>query len=349
MKSPKVMDVDVHPYISPKDIADRLSEPLANRFLSGSRAPGSLGYWNPRGVRSNSFKVGPYAFDGNTLDDILHFLDLTDVSTAILNFNFLTICLSPEADFARSVLSAVNDILVEQFASKDQRLKVSLLVPLADIEMSKEEVRRFDGVNDVVQVLLPAGAPFPYGNRYYNSLYNELDNQGLAAAIHPGGHGVGIGGSATAVGCPSSYFEWHSGVSSVFVSHLASLISECTFVRYPNLRFAFLECGYLWATELAHRMDRNWSTLRGALDLPDKPPSELISEHTIFTTQPFFLGLDKARLDSLFRGLISPNVLAFSSDFPHWDGDIWQEIAQFIPRELQSLVASENARRFYKL
>ena len=66
----------------------------------------------------------------------------------------------------------------------------------------------------------------------------------------------------TGCGWPSFYYEDHVGYPQAALSHLASLIFEGAFDRWPELRIVVVEGGYSWAVPFSWRLDNCWR-LRG--------------------------------------------------------------------------------------
>ena len=69
----------------------------------------------------------------------------------------------------------------------------------------------------------------------------------------------------------------------------------------------------------------------------------------MLTTQPIEESPNSAHFHNILDMFDSPNMLMYSSDYPHWDGDTPDYVARAIPEELRPRVMSETAREFYKL
>ncbi len=128
---------------------------------------------------------------------------------------------------------------------------------------------------------MPSGARLSYGHRAFHPIYEAAVAHDLPVAIHPGTEGVGISGSPTAGGYPSSYLEWHTGLVSSYMAHLISLVSDEVFQRFPTLRFVMMEAGALWLPPLLWRFDKNWMGLRQTTPWLDRAPSAIIADHIL--------------------------------------------------------------------
>jgi predicted TIM-barrel fold metal-dependent hydrolase len=346
-----IIDTDIHPVISPKGIEARLPEPWRSRYADGNRGPGTLGYWNPNGVMRADTKLP----DGSKIEDdpeslARHFFDVYELEYGILNpAGGLHIGLSPDPDYAAAVVSALNDTVVEEWLPVDARFRASLVVSPADPHLAAKEIHRLGDQPGLVQVLMPSAARMPYGQRFYHPIYEAAVVHHLPVAIHPGTEGVGISGAPTAAGYPSTYFEWHTGLVGSYLAHLISLVSEGVFNKFPAMKFVLIEGGVSWVPPIMWRFDKNWKALRQTTPWVDRPPSEIISEHILLTTQPLEEPAKASQFNQILEMFDAGAMLMFSTDFPHWDGDTPDFAARAIPAGLRQRVMSETARELYGL
>jgi len=278
-----------------------------------------------------------------------HFLDVYDIEYGVLNVDDLAIGLSPEADYAAAVVSAINDVIVQEWLPVDPRLRASLIVSPADPHLGAREIHRLGDHPGVVQVLMPSGARMPYGQRFYHPIYEAAVEHNLPVAIHPGSEGTGISYPPTPAGYPSTYFEFHTGLVASYMGHLISLVTEGVFVKFPTLRWVLIEGGISWLPPLLWRFDKNYKALRQTTPWLTRPPSEYVREHVRLTTQPIEEPDDPDHLRQILGMFDASQMLMFSSDFPHWDGDTPDFAGRSIPPALRSRVMSEIARELYSL
>lgn len=346
-----VIDTDIHPMYNPERVADYLPEPWKTRFLSGNRGPGTLGYWNPGGViRADSVTEEGERIGNDPHLLARHFLDEQNIAFGILNpESGIHIGTSPELDYSAALLSALNDHFIHDWLPVDPRYRLSITVGPNDPVAAAAEIRRVGGTPGVVQVVMGSGANMSYGHRFYHPIYEAAQEMGLPVAIHPGNEGVGITGPTGAAGYASTYFEWHSGLVTSYITHLISLINEGVFVRYPDLHFVMIEGGVSWLPPLMWRMDKNWKALRMTVPWLTERPSATIERHVRLTTQPIEEPEDPAHLRQMLGMFDYRRMLMFSSDYPHWDGDTPDFAARFIPKEGRDNVLRETARALYRL
>jgi predicted TIM-barrel fold metal-dependent hydrolase len=345
------VDTDIHPAPDPKRVMEFLPEPWRSRYASGNRGPGHIGYWNPNGyMRSDTLLPDGTRIEESPTALAQHFLDVYDIDYGILNPEYsLAILLSPEAEYAASVVSAINDVFVNDWLSADERLRGSIMVALADPQLAAQEIHRLGDQPGIAQVLMTSASPMPLGNRYFHPIYAAAVEHNLPVAIHPGLEGVGISGAPTSAGYPSNYFEWHTSLVSSYITQLVSLVTEGVFAKFPTLKFILVEGGISWLPAVMWRFDKNWKALRSTTPWLDRPPSQVIRDHVLLTTQP----LEEPENPDHFKAIVgmfdAGHMLMFSSDFPHWDGDTPDFAANAFPKEVRARVMGETAREIYRL
>jgi predicted TIM-barrel fold metal-dependent hydrolase len=345
-----IIDTDIHAVLSAQRVMDLLQEPWRTRWASGSRGPGHLGYWNPNGVMRSDTGLPDGSRVENTPGNLArHFFDLYGIEYGILNAGNLHIGLSPDPDYAAAVVAAENDVVAQDWLPADSRFRASLVVSPADPELAAREIHRLGDHPGFVQVLMPSGARLPYGQRFYHPIYAAAVEHDLPVALHPGSEGVGVSGAPTAAGYPTSYFEWHTGLVGSYMAHLISLVTEGVFQKFPTLKFVLIEGGVSWLPPLLWRFDKNWRALRQTTPWLDRPPSEVVTEHVLLTTQPLEEPDDPDHFRKMLEMFDAGRMLMFSTDFPHWDGDTPDFAARALPPELLRRVMSETARELYRL
>ena len=189
----------------------------------------------------------------------------------------------------------------------------------------------------------------PYGQRFFHPIYDAAQEVGLPVAIHPGSEGVGVSGSPTAAGYPTSYIEWHTGLVGSYIAHLVSLVTEGVFAKFPSLKFVLIEGGVSWLPGLLWRLDKNWKALRQTVPWLDRLPSEVVAQHICLTSQPIEEPEHREHLRQILGMFPAAAMLMFSTDFPHWDGDTPEFVARWLPKDLLTSVMSETARELYGL
>src|SRR5262249_62375277 len=79
----------------------------------------------------------------------------------------------------------------------------------------------------------------------------------------------------------------------------------------------------------------------------DRPPSEIVRDHVLPTTQPVEEPPHREELWRMLETFDAGRMLMFSSDFPHWDGDTPDFAARTLPPDLRPRGMGEPARAVY--
>jgi predicted TIM-barrel fold metal-dependent hydrolase len=274
-------------------------------------------------------------------------LDEWGVDVAILTGQFYNVAFLANADFAAALSSALNDWLIETWLSQDERFRGTLTVPMQDPRAAAAEIDRLGSRPDIVEILIPAGARMPYGQRFYDPIWEACERNGLHVGIHFGG--IGIMHAPTSAGWPSYYLEWHTNMSQAFQAQMVSLVCEGTFEKYPSLKFVLIEGGFAWVPHVMWRLDKNWKALRSECPWLKRQPSDVIKEHFRITTQPIEEPDNDQHLLQLFEMMGADRMLMFASDYPHWDFDSPQQAFPRLPADLKRRIFAETARELYGL
>ena len=274
-----------------------------------------------------------------------HVLASLNLEYAILNCAYgIESVHNPDA--AAALASAVNDWHLTEWLAPEPRLRASIVVPSQQPALAAREIDRVGGHPGMVQVYLPVRSAMPYGNRLYHPIFEAAVRHDLAIGLHFGGV---TGTPPTPVGWPSYYLEEYAGMSQVFQSQLTSLVVEGVFDRFPTLRVACIESGWSWLPAHLWRLDKEWKGLRREVPWVRRPPSAYVREHVRFTLQPLDLPKDSVLVEAVFEQFESPDLLMFSTDYPHWHVDAPADALAVVPDEMRAKVMAENARAFYHL
>lgn len=221
-------------------------------------------------------------------------------------------------ELSAAMARAMNKWQVETWLSRDDRVRGSILVPVEDPKAAAKEIEFYAGDDRFVQVYLYSSTGEPIGRRRYWEMFAAAERCDLPVAMH---FGSGSGNAATGAGFPSYYLEEHAGVPTAFQDQVSSLIFECVFQRFPQLKFVLVEGGFAWLPPLMWRMDAAWHRLGAEVPRVDRLPSETVCEHVWYTTQPMEEPPSDADFVALIEQLGGPKRMMFASDYPHWDFD----------------------------
>lgn len=273
-------------------------------------------------------------------------LDAWNAEFGILNCAYRVTSVHNQ-DLAASLATAINQWQIDEWLSKEPRLRASIVVPSQNPLLAAQEIERVGDHPGFVQVILPVRSEAPYGNRRYDPIYEAATRHNLAVGIHYGG---APGLPSTPAGWALTYLEEYAGMAQVFQSQVISLIIEGAFDRFPTLRVALIEGGWTWLPSLMWRIDKEWKGLRHNTPWVKRLPSEYMREHIRMTLQPVDAPPDPVHLRQIIEQIESDEMLMFSTDYPHWQFDTPAEALPLMLEEpLFGKILAENARTFYQL
>jgi predicted TIM-barrel fold metal-dependent hydrolase len=241
----------------------------------------------------------------------------------------------------------VNDWTLETWVRPFSCYRGSILVAQQDPAQAVAEIDRLGDDPGMVQVLLGSASEDPLGRRAYHPIYAACVAHGLPLALHIGGEGAGISSPATAVGHPTTYFEWYGSLPQSYMGHLMSMVTEGVFERFPTLKVILYESGVFWLPHLLWRFDKNWKAQRSETPWVKQPPSRYILDHVYLTTYPLEAAPDPRYLHQVLEMIEADRTLLFSSNYPGWElGDPF-EMVRDVPPALRWRVMSGNALAVY--
>jgi predicted TIM-barrel fold metal-dependent hydrolase len=346
----RMIDCDVHHSVPNQEV---LFPYLPRQYVEyikdfGSMMPG-LGHTNVPGNGARDDLWVDSEVNPATVPEICikKHLDFYDIDIAVLTGGPYAAAVHPNPDYAGAYCRAFNDWTLEHWVGADPRFRASIHIAPTDPLQAAAEIDRLGSHPSVAQVMMPAGARMPFGNRFYHPIYEACERHGLPLSVHFGGEGVGISSAPTAAGHPTYYLEMRMARPQIAMAHVTSLICEGVFEKFPSFRFLFIEMDFFWVPGLLWHMDQDWKGLRDYTPWVKRLPSEYVRDHIRFGSQPMLPAPTKEDLTTFLTWLRADEVLVFASDYPHWD---WDEpsnfLAGFDPAYRQRILV-DNARELY--
>jgi uncharacterized protein len=294
----------------------------------------------------------PAGSDYNLLQTQL--LDPYEIDAAVLNP-----AAGPKVvnnDLAAELSIARNRWLMEHWleGKHDDRLYGALMIPSHDIVKAVEEIRRTGSDPKWCCAMFPYNSAGRHlGDATYEPIYKALAEVDLPLYIH-GNTGELMATTAPyqAGGTSLHYrLEMFTMLYQAVSNHITSMIVHGVFERFPRLKVIVAEAGVSWLTWYATSLDANYELMRRESRWLRKRPSEYVHERLRVTTQPCeAVASDKHRLVknlSVVEGI--EEILCFSSDYPHWDGDAPDYIDTIFPKSWHDRLFYENAREALRL
>lgn len=348
-----IVDCDVHVrWKSKEELAPHFDEPFRTHFLNGRRAFTYSGYFNQTGPRRRDALPPSGGSAGSDPHfTASHLLDAHEIRYGVLvgEPSQLGVSVMTDTLWANAVSRAYNNWLMEHWFTADNRFVGSIFVAAQDPSAAAREIERVADHPQFVQVIMGAGSRVPYGNPFYDPIYQAAERHNLPIAIHPGTEGAGISSAPSAAGYPSHYIEWHTCIPGTTIAHLVSFLCEGVFEKFPRLRLVLIESGISWFPGLMWRLDKNWKGLRQEVPWVKRKPSEYAYDHVYLTTQPIEEPNNSEFMRQLLNMFPSSDMLMFASDYPHWDFDDPRYVLRYIPPNARERVLGTNALALYGL
>ncbi len=349
----RAIDVDLHPQITDwSAVAPFVPEGLRHRFTRRGGPPMARHGFKvvgdpfgdvPRPPANGATQPHPAADPAWVKEQ---YLDARGVDLAILTGNLTSLNVQPNADMAAAIARGVNDWLLETWVRPFDCFKGSILVAPQDPTQAVAEIDRLASDPGMVQVLMGSASESPLGRRQYHPIYEACARHNLPLALHLGGEGAGMSPPSTAVGHPSTFFEWSGAIPQNYMAHIVSMVTEGVFEKYPTLRVVLCEGGVFWLPHLMWRLDKNWKAQRSETPWVKEPPSAYILRHFFSTTYPLEAA-GATELGQVLAMIEAERTLLFASNYPHWlYGDPFAMVAD-IPEATRRRVLVENALALY--
>lgn len=121
-------------------------------------------------------------------------LDVYNIGLAVLTGSAVpsAAAVHPNADYGHALCRAHNDWTLDHWISRDARFRGSIHIAPQDPDLAVQEIERLGPRPELVQVMMPAGARLPFGNRFYHPIYAACQEFGLPMCVHFGGEGSGV-------------------------------------------------------------------------------------------------------------------------------------------------------------
>lgn len=245
-------------------------------------------------------------------------------------------------DLAMALASAYNDQLIECWLDKEPRLFGSLCLSIDDPQQAAREIDRVGAHPQVVQVALPSLVDQQLGDPRYRPIWEAMVRQRLVLGLH---HAYG---TRTVFGYPRQHIEWKAlAPSHAMMAQLSSLIFNGVFDQFPGLKVVAMEAGFTWLPYFMSRLDQQYISFRDQVPWVKRKPSDHLRAHVLLTTQPMEF-LTTRQFMNLIDDVGSDSMLAFSSDYPHYDSDVVSEaLPPDVPETTRLKIMGGNALSTY--
>ena len=256
------------------------------------------------------------------------------------------VCTIQQPEYAVAVARACNTHFATDYM--DDHLKPIGVLPMRDPQAAAEEIERATGELGIVGYeVMPIGLPFGLGDPFYDPIYATAENLGAAICVH----GTRMSAHEWGADKLRNFSEVHAyAFTAGLLMHFTSVITQGIAVRFPKLKFAFLEIGCTWLPYYLDRLDEHYEK-RGHLDMKllDKPPSDSFRESQHMVS---FEG--KESMLSATVDFVGAEHLVYASDLPHWDGEFPENLTEIraandLSGTVKQQILHDNAKQLFGL
>jgi uncharacterized protein len=252
----------------------------------------------------------------------LKFMDAAGISqtvlypTAGLGYAFIQ-----NPDWAIDLARAYNDWIYNAYLKIDPRLKAVALIPVHNPEAAADELDRAVSELGMVGAILPApGLLRPYGDVAFNVLYERAQKLNTVLAVHGAAYrSIGLDFPMSTLGKAGFRFA-HPAQPLTQMVQFISMLCEGVFLRFPELKVAFLEASCGWVPYWVERID----------DRAGRPHAE-----DQVRNSPIYFHTELNQIGGLrtFVSEFGDDRLLYASDYPHEpDKEIIEILQGFVAR-----------------
>jgi len=238
-----------------------------------------------------------------------------------------------------------NDWVFNYASQSPTRLFATACVPLHDVDLAVEELRRSKKMGHVgANIPCVPPADKPYSDRYYDRFWAEAEELGTPLVMHfltsaQPGHGL-----------PQMGYGMGYGLAAFAIQRvIGEIIGSGVCARFPRLKFVPTEWETGWAAHFLKRMD--WSTYVNSRSLAP----EVREPFSFYFHQNFTLTFEDDLVGIQTRHAIGVENMMWGSDFPHHDStfprsqQVLDDIFDGVPDEERYLITAGNCCRLYSL
>jgi len=336
----KVVDVDLHHQVADwSAVAPYVQQGL--RWRIGPNGPPLARH----GFRTVGAPKTDSASDPAQVKE--RYLDQRGIDVAILTGSLPMLGVQPNADLAAAIARGLNEWTLNAWVRPFSCYRGSIVIAQQDPVQAVAEIDRLGDDPGMVQVLMGSASEAPFGRRAFHPIYEACVRHDLPLALHIGGEGAGVSSPSTAVGHPTTYFEWYGSLPQSYMAHIMSMVTEGVFELFPTLKVVLYDGGVFWLPHIMWRFDKNWKAQRSETPWVKLPPSRYILDHFYSTTYPLEAAPDPTYLPQVLAMIEGERTLLFSSSYPNWElGDPWDMIRD-VPEQIRQRVMVDNARALY--
>ncbi|HEY1506020.1 MAG TPA: amidohydrolase family protein [Stellaceae bacterium] len=257
----------------------------------------------------------------------------------------LQLGMHPQPEVEIELAHAFNRWMTETVLPQDQRMKGLVYLPYIDPEAAEQAVREFGDKPGVIGFTVCSTRYKPVHHNSYMRLYAMMQELGKPLAFHAGYHW-----GDPAMLQINRFIGMHALSFVQFnMLHVTNWVLNGMPERFPKLKTVWVESGLAWVAFLMQRLDAEYVMRSSEAPLLKRLPSEYIRE-MYFTTQPLETGNLKLT-EAIFDAVNAETQLLYSSDWPHWDFNPPNSIADlpFLTEQQKRNILGLNSARLFNI
>ncbi|MFM7068656.1 MAG: amidohydrolase family protein [Actinomycetes bacterium] len=301
-------------------------------------------------ITYDEMRPGCYEPKARVADMLANHVDVSLSFPTFPRFCGQTFTEAADRELGLACVRAYNEWMVEEWCGdSDGHLVPLIIVPLWDVALAAEEVRRNSerGVHAVCFSEVPAHLGLPSIHSWdWDPFFAACADTSTVVCMHIGSSSRMPSTSPDAPPAVQATLSFGNAMSS-----LSDFLFSGVLVRFPELRLAYSEGQIGWLPYILERADDVWSEHRawgGVAETIPEPPS------TYYYRQVFGCFFrDRHGLDSLDK--VGVDNITFETDYPHTDStwpnskQVAQDLMGHLPPDVQYKILRGNAIRMLSL
>jgi predicted TIM-barrel fold metal-dependent hydrolase len=235
--------------------------------------------------------------------------------------------------------------MTEKILPHDTRMKGLVYLPFIDPEECEKAVKEFGNKPGVIGFTVCSTRYKPIHHNSYMRLYSMIQESGKPLAFHAGYHW-----GDPAMLQINRFIGMHALSFVQFnMLHVTNWVLNGMPERFPKLKTVWVESGLAWVAFLMQRLDSEYVMRSSEAPLLKRLPSDYIRE-MYFTTQPLETGNMKLT-EAIFDAVNAETQVLYSSDWPHWDFNPPNSIADlpFLSEQKKRNILGLNSAKLFNI
>ncbi|MGW4335744.1 amidohydrolase family protein [Rhodococcus koreensis] len=262
--------------------------------------------------------------DGQEFDTFQHLmLDAWSPDRVVLGYDE-SVLMTASASYyaAEEIIRAINTWTAEEWLGRDDRLHGLILVSGAMPDVAVKEIERFGRNDRMVGVAIGANAlNLTFGHPVYHPIFKAASEQGLPVVLQVGSDlAASLLTPPVAGGQAATYSEYLSLNTHSLMSHIAAMIVQGVFEKFPDLKVLVVGGGLTWVPGYLWRLDYAYRFNHQGAPWLKRMPSEYFQDSIRVSTYQ----MERSASNEALAAVLSTapwmrSSLVYTSGFPNRD------------------------------